>query len=113
MGFKETLKRSYNTVKESAIKLGGELKLEHKRSLIEKDLDEMYKTLGMIRYTEVVEDDELSDETECVILEIERLKAELELLKHNKRIKCPVCGKVSQKEHDFCPYCGAKLKEEK
>ena len=112
MGFKETLKRSYQVVKESAIKLGGELKHEHKRSTLENELDEMYKTLGMLRYTELTDKESLLTETKRIISEIDRIKSELTLLESKRSNKCPVCGKESRKGNDFCPYCGAKLKEE-
>lgn len=113
MSFKDAIKKTYSDIKRGTAKVAEDIKAEYKRSQLVKELDEMYRTLGRIRYTELIDDAEAEDETTKVAIEIGRLERELEAYSSSAdRInKCPVCGKKIEKG-EYCPYCGAKHSEE-
>ena len=108
MGIKESFLKSCGEVKSSAKKLGAEIKLQRQISNLKAELDELYKTLGKIRFEQITDDDATDIETKRIIAEIKRLNEKLNFLsKDNERI-CEICGKALEKNNEFCPYCGTK-----
>ena len=111
MSIKETFIKSCDKVKQSAIKLGNDIKLEHKRASLIRELDDMYNTLGRIRYSEITSCENADIETNRICEEISRLLAELEALEAIAKRKCTYCGTLISKENEYCPNCGKKLGE--
>lgn len=80
-------------------------------------LEDAYKKLGELYYTQMKtsETDENAislayDKIEKSIVEIEKLSAQINILKDTK--VCEKCGNKLEKGMDYCPKCGAKQAEE-
>ena len=112
MGFKETLKKSCDTVKSSAKKLSDQIKTEHKKSMLKNELDDAYATLGKIRFSELNDGENAEIETQKICDEIRRIINDLNELEGADTKKCPSCGKDIENDGAFCQWCGAKSGEE-
>jgi len=115
MGIKETFKKACSEVKSTAKKVSDSVKNEYKRNQLQNELDEMYKTLGKIRFLEMAEKTENTEDSEKLFDEISRLLSELEILadRQVKTKACEVCGKELPENIVYCPYCGTEIIEEK
>ncbi len=78
-------------------------------------LEDAYKELGEIYYNQMktseIDEKKLSlayDNIEKSIVEIERLKTQINVLSNT--VVCECCGKKLEKEMLFCPACGTKVK---
>ena len=113
MSFKDAIKKTYSDIKRGTVKVADEIKAEYKKAQLNKELDEMYRTLGRIRYTELIEETDAEDETTKIVVEIGRIERELSVFgaAADNEGKCPVCGKKIGKG-EYCPYCGVKHSEE-
>ena len=114
MGIKDQLYKVCGEIKASAVKISDSVKSEYKLTQLKNELDEMYLTLGKVRYAELTSTDDSSDETKRLCDEITRLLDEIKV-KENKKVNkniCPVCGKEISDDVSFCPFCGAQVAEE-
>lgn len=111
MGFKETFKKSCDTVKSSAKKLSDQIKSEHKKATLKNDLDDAYATLGKIRFSELNDGVNAEIESQKICDEIKRIINDLNELECTAMKKCPSCGKDIEKDGAFCQWCGAKSGE--
>ena len=115
MGFKEQLKRSYKGVKGSVSGFTNNIKLEYKKGQLKNELSELYETLGQVRYAEIIDGGDVTDESVKLCNEIARISAEIKALE-SKNIKdnefmCTTCNKNLPNEVSYCPYCGTKKEE--
>ena len=116
MGIKEGFKKACNTVKDAACGFADTVKQEYKKGQLKNELLELYETLGQVRYGEMLEGGEPSEESIKLCEEIARVKAELEVLETtdeapNEENLCKNCGKKLPDDISFCPYCGEKTNE--
>lgn len=117
MGFKDGFKRACGTVKDAACGFADTVKQEFKKGQLKNELEELYETLGQIRYNEILNGNEASEETIKIFEEISRIKAELDALdvsvnNEKDENKCAFCGKKLPTDVTYCPYCGEKTKIE-
>ena len=103
------------TAKETE-RLSGLAKLKYNLMLEKVRLEEAYKEMGEIYYKQMKTSDidekkvaKAYDNIEKSIVEIERLKTQINVLKNI--IVCGVCGVKLEKDMAFCPKCGAKQVE--
>ncbi len=104
------------TAKETT-KITGIAKMKYNLMREKSNLEEAYKNLGKLYYTQMKEGevDEHSisvayDKIEKSIVEIERIEEAINVIKNNKL--CVSCQEKIEKDMMFCPKCGAKQKEE-
>ena len=110
MGLKDSFLKSCSDIKASANRFGNDVKLEHKKNVLKQELEDMFNTLGKIRFSELQSGEISNEETDRIVKEINRLSLEINELNNSKEIKCPVCGKSLVEIKEFCPYCGANIK---
>jgi rubrerythrin len=111
MNIKDSFVKSYDKVKNSAIKLGNDIKLERKRASLFRELNDMYNTLGKIRYSELSSGENADIESKRISEEITRLLTEIDELELIAKRKCTHCGMLTSKDNEYCPNCGKKLGE--
>ena len=113
MSFKEQLKKSYKGIKSSAKGLADSVKLEYKKGQLKNELSQLYETLGQVRYAELLDDCETTDESIKLCTEIGRVTAENNELSSigADQKKCKVCKKKLPLDITYCPYCGTKVEE--
>ena len=80
----------------------------------EKELDEMFRLLG-VAYYEAHKDVEVPVPEAETFATIKKIADELKAMSDNLldtqgAVTCPVCGKKQSKSHAFCDGCGAPLK---
>ena len=83
----------------------------YKKNKLKKELEEMYAVLGRIRFAEIKDGSENSEESIKIFEEIKRITAELEEMSRQEQEAKPVCkdcGKILDETVRFCPYCGAQ-----
>lgn len=103
---------TYQFTKEKTTKISGELKLRGKMSDIRDKIDETYKEIGAIIYSEIKTGTEISkeeisskcDEITKLFEDLEKSEAEILSLKNVK--KCGSCKEEIDAEVEFCPKCG-------
>lgn len=110
MSIKDKLVKSCDDLKAYAGKVTQNVKNDYKKSCLKNEIDEMYLTLGRIKYAEAMKNGESSKEAQTVISEITRLLSELEafISETSDKKVCPVCGKETSDNEKYCPYCGVK-----
>lgn len=110
-----TLTSVGNTIGDGANKVAGEAKIQAKLLEEKNTINNAYSNLGKAYYEAHKDDTEgeffnTIDAINKEFANIDALKKELQELKGLKT--CPQCGEAVSTDHDFCPKCGAKLKEE-
>ena len=101
----EVIKTEVNDIKDMATSA-------YKKNKLKKELEEMYEVLGRIRFSELAEGNENSEESRKIFDEISRIKAELDEINREEQAKKPVCkacGKLVEESVKFCPYCGSEI----
>ena len=113
MGFTETMKKAGQAVKKSVSEVTDALKSEYKKGQLKNELSEIYKTLGEVRYAELISGGEITEESVELCKEITRVKNQLKNLeKDDDNVnKCKVCAKKLPDNITYCPYCGTKTEE--
>ena len=104
-------KKAAEDIKKSAGAFADKVESVHNKYKTESELDELYKTLGKIRYEELTNKEAATEESNKLSEEITRLKAKLDEYKtsaQGERV-CPWCAQKVQKDAAFCPYCGYKF----
>ncbi len=81
---------------------------------IEEKISNQYRSLGEYIYATSKTDANTAEEMQARIAVIDALKAEYEeqkviLAEAKNDVRCNVCGKFTEKEYDFCGFCGARL----
>lgn len=117
MGFKEGFKKACATVKDAACGFADTVKQEYKKGQLKNELSELYETLGQVRYGELLDGGQSSEESLKLCEEIARVKAEIEAFQaHEDDVNevnlCKKCGKKLPDDISYCPYCGEKTNEE-
>ena len=114
MGLKEPFRKACDDVKSTAKKVSDSVKNEYKKNQLTKELDDMYLMLGKIRFSELSEQKDSTEESEKIFAEICRLKTELSSFgsTEDKSVICEVCGKELPVDVVFCPFCGTEIKKE-
>ena len=83
---------------------------------IDRNINKLLLELGKCTYNAKKNGDELAVDT--VIAELDELYAQRNVIAgevaywNNNSVFCPVCGQSCDKDADYCPACGAKLKAE-
>lgn len=110
MGFTDYISDAAKTVKNATSDAISATEKRFKLIKLNSELDEMYKTLGKIRYT-VINDSVIATEEEIKLCdEISRLIEEIRELRMQKN--CCICNNCSNKisrNDAFCPFCGIKI----
>ena len=104
-------KKAAEDIKKTASSLAEKVENTHNKYKTEAELDELYKTLGKIRYEELLNNTDASEESQKLSEEITRLKSKLEeytSASQGERV-CSWCGERVQKDAAFCPFCGYKF----
>ena len=104
-------KKAAEDIKKTAGAIAVKVENTHNRYKTEAELDELYKTLGRIRYEELSSSADATEESEKLSEEITRLKTKLEEFASAPKAEkaCSWCGKTVPKEASFCPFCGYKF----
>ena len=112
MGIKEIFLKACDDVKNTAKKVTNSVKNEYKKNQLTKELDDMYLMLGKIRFVELSEQKDNSEESEKIFAEIVRLKSEIASFAEatSSAQACEVCGKELSDDVTYCPYCGTEIK---
>ena len=113
MSFKEQLKKSCKEIKSSAISFADNVKLEYKKNQLKKELAQLHETLGQVRYAELLDNGETTDESIKLCTEIGRVLSEISDLSQADAYekKCGICKKKVPAGVTYCPYCGTKIEE--
>ena len=104
------------TVKETG-KLTNITKLKYKLSGLKSKRDQLFKTVGKMKFYEFLGEETDSDEVKEKFEEIKELKDKIESIEDqiaelsNYRI-CAVCRTKIERNMVFCPRCGAKQESE-
>ena len=107
MNFKSYIKKAASDIKNATDSLVDKVERAHNKYKLEAEIDELYKTLGRIRYEELCGKCDASEESEKLAEEITRIKAKLSEYE-NIRI-CNNCGENIDSDVVFCPFCGYKI----
>ena len=105
------LKKAAEDIKKAASSIAEKVENTHNKYKTESELDELYKTLGEIRYEELTNNEDATEESHKLSEEITRLKAKLDEYSNasqGERI-CPWCNENVPKDAAFCPFCGYKF----
>ena len=105
------LKKAAEDIKKTAGAIAEKVENTHTKYKTASELDELYKTLGRIRYEELISSTDATEESTKLSEEITRLKAKLEELGDAEKgeIACSWCGEKVPADAAFCPYCGYKF----
>ena len=114
MGIKDQLKKAYSDIKVTAGKVTDSIKREYRRNQLQAELDEMYRTLGQIRYEELRKLDNAEEGSKELYSEITRLREEIAGMDKGDLSSsiCKSCGKTVKSDQSFCPHCGSSLNPE-
>ena len=117
MGIKDSIIKAYSSAKSAACGFADTVKSEYKKGQLKNELEELYETLGQVRYSEMLEGGETSEESVKLCEEIARVKSELAVFDTPKNEDptnnlCAFCGKKLPNSITYCPYCGEKTKNE-
>ncbi len=103
-------KKAAEDIKKAASSIAEKVENTHNKYKTEAELDELYKTLGRIRYEEITSSTNATEESEKLSEEITRLKAKLdEFASAPQECSCSWCGKTVPTDASFCPFCGYKF----
>ncbi len=115
----KTASQAYKVTAEKTTKLTKEAKLKLKNSENKSAIDDLYKEIGKKVYEKHVRDEKLDIkrdlEEECTKIDI--LAAEIEAnlnecIELKDKVKCKKCTTLVNKDYNFCPACGTKIKTE-
>ena len=104
------------TVKETG-KLTNITKLKYKLSGLKTKRDQLYKTVGKMKFYEYIGEETDIDEMTDKLEDIKEIKEQIESIEDqiavlsNYRI-CAVCRSKIERSMIFCPRCGAKQEQE-
>ena len=104
----EVIKTEVNDIKDMATSA-------YKKNKLKRELEEMYAVLGRIRFSELSEGNENSEESQKIFDEINRIQTELDEISREEQAKkptCKACGKEIEENVKFCPYCGTEIGNE-
>ena len=112
MGFSEDFtdvaSKVLSDVSDKAKELGNNSKLSVDKKKASMELSKMYLELGR-RYYEENKDSADEDIEAITIKRAEIKKLNDQIIKNKGGKPCPSCGKIVEKDADFCPKCGEKL----
>lgn len=107
--FMDFIKNTAQVIKNGASEAKSKISAAYRKSALQGELEEMYETLGKIRYSEIVNKTSAEEETRKISEEISRLQKELHDIEQNISIICGNCGEKVNSGCSFCPHCGEKL----
>jgi len=107
MDFKSYIKKAASDIKTAADSLVDKMECAHNKYKLEGELEELYKTLGQIRYEELCGKCDASEENEKIAEEITIIKSKL--AEYEKTRICVNCGEKVTFEAAFCPHCGQRF----
>ena len=108
MEFSTYIKKVAEDIKNTTSALVEKAENLHNKYKTEAELDELYKTLGKIRYEELIKNNDASEEAQKITDEITRLKEKLASYQSSSssvRV-CIWCGKTSPAGSETCEHCG-------
>ena len=108
MEFSTYIKKAAEDIKNTTSALVEKAENLHNKYKTEAELDELYKTLGKIRYEELIKNTDASEEAQKITEEITRLKEKLASYQSSSssvRV-CIWCGKTSPAGSETCEHCG-------
>ena len=112
MPISDYIKKASETIKTEVSDITEMATSAYKKNKLKKELEEMYAVLGRIRFAEIKDGSENSEESIKIFEEIKRITAELEEIDREeqaKRPSCKACGKFLDGNVKFCPYCGSEV----
>lgn len=106
---------TYNTVADKSSKLFEEAKSKIAIADMEKDIDKIYKTMGINLYEKYTKGEEVTKNFAKECKKIDKLLKEIDELNNkilfNKGLRvCEKCDEIITTEATFCPSCGEKQK---
>lgn len=83
----------------------------------ENNLDKCFSEIGSLYYAYQREGEDHTSEIAALLMEADQVREKIKCLRDSlaklqKSVICPGCSAQVTTEYDFCPLCGAKLKEE-
>ena len=115
--FSRTISQATDHTVKSTEKLATVAKLKYRISTFNTKLDEYYRTLGEMKYSELSGDDVGDEEYEMIFDEIVLLEKKISVLEKriaslSDSIECPQCGYKVRRGLAVCPYCEYIIDEE-
>jgi len=121
MDFLGNVKKMVTDTAQTAVKKSGEIfettKIKYSIFDLKNDIDIIYKEIGELIYTKFETDVDVFNEVneKCELIKekkvkIEQLKKEMSEIKNS--ISCEECSNACSNNMDYCPKCGAKLKDD-
>ncbi len=83
----------------------------------ENNLDKCFAEIGSLYYAYQRQGEDHTSEIAALLMEADQAQAKIKCLRDSlaklqKSVICPGCSAQVTTEYDFCPLCGAKLKDE-
>ncbi len=108
--FTKTISQATDHTVKSTEKLATVAKLKYRISTFRSKLDEYFRTLGEMKYSEMSGDEVGEDEYGMIFDEIVLLEKKISVLEKriaslNDFIECPQCGYKVRRGIAVCPYC--------
>ncbi|HIR00601.1 MAG TPA: zinc-ribbon domain-containing protein [Candidatus Scybalocola faecavium] len=104
-----------NVAKKSSVAIETQ-KLKMKKSSLESDMRDCYIALGRLYEKRLTAQGEKGTEESRIVEQLAQLRASVSQIQEDLRkqkgvVTCPSCGRDVSKAYEFCPKCGAPLKE--
>lgn len=115
--FTKTISQATDHTVKSTEKLATVAKLKYRISTFKSKLDDYFRTLGEMKYSEMSGDEVGEEEYGMIFDEIVLLEKKISVLEKrvaslNDYVECPQCGYKVRRGVSVCPYCEFVIDEE-